>query len=152
MKILSSSEKKNLLKQLKERFGIENLPYLLIRFGKEKIRGHSGNFSREELSLLDRELRIESAGLYLAKIQDNEIRLSLDATHILKNQINKNITTLNKKQSHEWFKGNDILLDKKITPGFKVLQYKDDFIGCGKVTQDGSIIKNFMPKERRVKN
>jgi NOL1/NOP2/fmu family ribosome biogenesis protein len=41
-------------------------------------------------------------------------------------------------------------LDKETTKGFKILKFKDDFIGCGKST--GREIKNFLPKERRIKN
>lgn len=152
MKILSSTDKKKILEKLKQRFGIEKLPYLLLQFGKEKIRGYSGNLSREELSVLDKNVRVENIGLYLAKIHDSEIKLSLDSLHMLKKQISKNIVNLTKHQAESWFKGQDIVLDKEIQKGFVILKYGEDFIGCGKVVGDGTIIKNYMPKERRIKN
>ncbi len=150
MKILSSAEKKKILKILNQQFGINKLPYLLIKFGKEKIRVYSGMFSREELNVLDKNLRIESLGLYLGKFQQQEFRLSLDAIHVLKNQITKNILEINEKQAEFWFKGQDIKLENETPRDFFILKHKEDFIGCGKSI--GFIIKNYMPKERRAKS
>src|SRR3989338_2202936 len=99
MKVLSSSEKKKILEKLKQEFGIENLPFLLIKFGKERVRAYSGSLSRDELQKLDRETRIESAGIYLLHDYGDEIRLSLDALHLLKNQITKNIVELTEQQA-----------------------------------------------------
>jgi NOL1/NOP2/fmu family ribosome biogenesis protein len=148
MKTLSSSDKKGILKQLNEQFGISKIPYLLLQFGKEKIRAYSGNLSREELKILDRELRVESIGLYFIKEQEDGIRLSLDAVHLSKNQITKNILEINNEQAEKWLKGED--LDIKTDKSFKILKNQNDFLGCGKST--GEKITNFVPKERRVKN
>jgi len=147
MKIIHKSEKRKILNQLQERFGISKLPYLLLRFGKEKIRIYSGNLSSQELSLLDNNLRIENIGLYFAKQQIDGIRLTLDGIQIFKSQISKNILELTDKQAEDWFKGQD--LDIKIDNNFKILKHNNEFIGCGKST--GERITNFMPKERRVK-
>lgn len=148
MQILRANEKKRVVEKLNEQFGISKLPYLLLQFGKEKIRLYSGNLSSQELSILDKNLRIESAGLYFAKIQDNEIRLSLDAIHLLNQQITKNILELTDEQAEKWFHGEDlpIATDKN----FKILKNNDDFLGCGKST--GERITNFVPKERRIKS
>ena len=150
MKVLSSSEKKQILEKLKQEFGIENLPFLLIKFGKERVRAFSGSLSRDELQKLDHETRIESAGIYLLHDYGDEIRLSLDALHLLKHEIKKNIVELTKQQAEDWFKGQDIFLEEERTKGFKALKFGEDFIGCGKSI--GKIIKNYMPKERRIKN
>jgi len=147
MKIIKSSEKKKILAQLQEQYGIAKLPYLLLRFGKEKIRLYSGNLSSEELNILDKNLRIENAGLYFSKQHQDKIRLSLDALHLLKNQITKNILELTDKQAEQWFKGEDLQI--QTNRNFKILKNKEDIIGCGKST--GEKITNFMPKERRVK-
>jgi len=148
MKILLSPQKKKILEQLKEQFGIEKLPYLLLRFGKEKLRAYSGNLSIKELNILDANLRIETLGLYFAKEQPEGIRLTLDGLQLLKNQITKNILELTDKQTEEWLKGNDLLIQSE--KNFKILKYGNEFIGCGKST--GEKITNFVPKERRIKN
>lgn len=156
MKILSSSGKKKILEKLEEQYGISSLPHLLIQFGREKVRAYSGSLSKEELNVLDKNLRVESCGLYLLHNYGDEIRLSLDGIHILKEQISKNIIELDNSQEELWFHGKDIELEKdkakETTEGFKILKHKDDFIGCGKLTSESKIIKNFMPKERRIKN
>lgn len=146
MKPLPSSQKKLIVKQLNNQYGITELPYLLLRFGKEKLRLYSGNLSKEELLDLDKNLRIENMGLYFAK-QQGEIRLTLDGLQLLKNQITKNILLINDQQSEQWLKGND--LDIQTDSSFKVLKNNNEFIGCGKST--GQRITNFVPKERRIK-
>jgi NOL1/NOP2/fmu family ribosome biogenesis protein len=148
MKIIYSTAKKRILEKLKEQYGIEKLPYLLLQFGKEKITIFSGSLSSEELRALDRNIRIETAGLYAIKEQKEELRLTLDGTQILKNQITKNVLEINDKQAEEWFRRNDLYI--KTNSAFKILKNKEDFIGSGKST--GDRITNFIPKERRIKD
>ena len=148
MKILLSKQKKKILKQLNEQFGIEKLPYLLLRFGKEKIRLYSGSLAVEELNILDKKIRIETIGLYLAKEQVDGIRLTLDGVQLLKNQITKNILEINDKQAKEWLKGNDLLIESD--NAFKIIKNNNHFLGCGKST--GERITNFIPRERRIKS
>ena len=42
MKILKSLEKKGILNKLNEQYGISKIPYLILKFGKEKLRIYSG--------------------------------------------------------------------------------------------------------------
>lgn len=147
-RFVKSSEKKQILKKLNEQFGIEKLDYLLIESGKQKFRGYTGTLSKEEISELDSLTNIETIGTYLIK-EENDLRLSLDATHLLKNQITKNIIEIDDKQLDQWMRGFDIELEKEITPGVKVIKYKNDFIGCTKT--NGKILFNYVPKERRIK-
>jgi len=148
MKPIKSSEKKKIIKQLNEQYGITELPYLLLQFGKEKIRIYSGNLSKEELITLDKKLKIENIGLYAMKTEREQIRLTLDGIQILKNQITKNILKVNDKQTQEWFRGKELEIESD--NNFKILKNQQDFIGCGKST--GERIINFLPKERRIKD
>ncbi|MDP3027515.1 MAG: hypothetical protein Q8N63_07455 [Nanoarchaeota archaeon] len=148
MKIIYSSEKKKILEKLNEQYGISKLPYLLLKFGEDKIRIYSGSLSNEELNTLAANLRIENIGLYFAKQEKDGIRLTLDGIQVLKEQITKNIFELTDKQAEEWLRGFD--LDVKTGRGFKILKNNNEFLGCGKST--GDRIANFVPKERRVKN
>jgi len=148
MQILRSREKKKILEQLNEQFGIEKIPYLLLRFGKEKIRLYSGSLSSQELSILDKNLRVESAGLYFLKQHPEGLRLSLDSLSLLKEQITKNILDINDEEAEKWLRGFD--LEIKTGRGFKILKNNNEFLGCGKST--GDRITNFVPKERRIKN
>lgn len=151
MEILYKSEKKKIVDKLSY-YGINKVPFLLIRFGKEKIRGYSGDLSIEEIKNIDKSIGIEMMGLYLFHEYETEIRLSLEAAHVFKDQIGKNIILLNDEQAEKWFEGKDIQLTKeqeKENHGFKLLKHNQDFIGCGKLIENR--ILNYMPKERRLK-
>lgn len=145
---IKSSKKKKILQELKEQFGIEKLNYLLIQTGKEKIRAFTGHLSKEEILQLSRLTNIELIGIYLIKREEQQdLRLSLDATHLLKEQITKNIIEINESQLQEWIRGRD--LEIKTNKGNIIIKYESDFIGSGK--SNGEKIFNYIPKERRLK-
>ena len=143
---IKSNEKRRIIEELNEQFGISELPYLLIESGKEKIRAFSGHLSKEEIYQIGNIAKIELIGLYLLK-KEEDYRLSIDATHLLKNQINKNIIEINEEQFQQWIRGKDIEIESQ--KGTLVIKYKEDFIGCGK--SNGEKIFNYVPKDRRLK-
>ena len=150
--ILDKTKKKKIIEKVSY-LGIQKIPYMLIQTGVEKFRIFSGNFSNPEIMKVYYSFPIEGVGLYFGKAAGEDIRLSVDALHILKNQINKNIMEVNNKQEEEWFLGRDIELtdeqrDLKLS-GFVAVKSGEDFIGTGKIHGDGKIISNFLPKERR---
>ncbi|MEK6914406.1 MAG: hypothetical protein AABW83_02035 [Nanoarchaeota archaeon] len=147
MKPINSSEKKRIIEKLNSQFGIENLPYLFLKFGQDKIRIYSGNLSKIELNYLEKNIRIENIGLYFAREQEDGIRLTIDGIQLIKNQIIKNILEINDNEAIEWLKGRD--LEIKTDKSFKIIKNKNEFIGCGKST--GEKITNFIPKERRIR-
>lgn len=162
LEFVFKSEKKKILDKLSY-YGIEELPYLLIVSGKEKVRGYSGSLSNKELMDLHQAIGTQVIGLYLFHdYHENDngggLRLSFDAISALKNQITKNILELNDKQAEEFLKGRDVTLtndeikeleDKSETKGFKILKNQGEFIGTGKLVE-GRIV-NYMPKERRLR-
>jgi len=154
-RFIFKTEKREIL-ELLGHYGITDLPYLLVASGKEKIRGYSGILSTDELIAIDNAIGIELIGAYFFHRYGDNLRLSADAIHLLKDKIKKNILEINDKQAKEWFRGQDILLDKEEqvklkdeSKTFKVIMYKGDLIGTGKLTEDR--IVNYMPKERRQK-
>lgn len=148
MQILVSSEKKKITEKLNEQFGISDIPYLFLQFGKEKIRLYSGSLLKQELNFLDNNLRIEIAGLYFAAVQQDGIRLTLDGSQIIKNQITKNILEIADPEAEKWLRGNDLEIKEEKT--FKIISNNGEILGCGKST--GERITNNVPKERRIKN
>ena len=148
LKFFSKNEKERLIAQLKKQFGIKEIPWKIARFGKERIIVFSGNISEKEIFELDRFARIEGIGVYFGKEQNDEIRLSIEGVHLLKNQITKNIFELDEKQAEQWMMGQELSIttDKK---GFFIMRYKNDFLGTGKISQNK--ISNFIPKGRRLK-
>jgi NOL1/NOP2/fmu family ribosome biogenesis protein len=147
VKFLDSREKKEIVRQLSEIYGIEELGYMLLQIGKEKIRAFSGTLTREEMSKIAREANIEIIGIYLCKIENDGLRLSHDSISILQNKITKNIIEINDEQAKEWMKGNDLAIQAQ--KSYVTIKNRGLIIGCGKST--GERIMNFIPKERRVK-
>lgn len=155
--ILDKTKKRKFTEKV-EYLGIEKIHGLLIRTGTERVRTFSGSLSVDEIIRLYSEMRIEGIGLYLGKEQGDEVRLSLDALHMLKNQITKNVIEISELQEKEWFLGHDIHLSEeqkqeyKEFVGFVAVKAGIDFIGTGKIYSDKSAVSNFLPKERRVRS
>lgn len=148
IKILNQHEKKKIEKKLNEQFGIENIPGLIIKRGEERLFLFSGSFSEKDIEQLEKCAFIERLGIYFAKIIGNEIRLSIEGSQILKDQIKKNIFTLDSKQAEEWMKGRELLI-KTGKHEFLIMKYGEDFLGTGKASEEK--IGNFIPKNRRLR-
>lgn len=148
LKFFSKQEKEKLVRQLKEQFGIKEIPWKLAKFGKERIIIFSGEISEKEIFNLDNFARIEGIGVYFAKEQNDGIRPSIEGVHLLQEQITKNIFEMDEKQVEQWMMGQElnIATGKK---GFFIMKYKNDFLGTGKVSENK--ITNFIPKNRRLK-
>jgi len=145
---IKSKEKEKILEELNKQFGINEIPFMLIRGGNEKIRGFSGNLTREQLDKLSQLLRIELIGIYLIKNEhENDFRPSMDGIHLLKSQITKNIIEIDDEQFKSWIRGND--LEIKVQKGTFIISYKGDLIGSGK--SNGERIFNYVPKDRRLR-
>jgi NOL1/NOP2/fmu family ribosome biogenesis protein len=153
---VNKMEKEKLIDEL-GRFGIKEIPFLLIRSSVDRIRAYSGNLDADSLARLAEKVYVETIGLYFARLDGKDLRLSLDALHLLKEQITDNIIELDDEQFEEYIKGRDIELnagqkDKFADKlGYFVLRYKDDLIGMAKIIS-GKFIKNYLPKERRRKS
>jgi NOL1/NOP2/fmu family ribosome biogenesis protein len=150
LKFFDEKEKEKLVQQLKNQFGITELPWEIAKLGKERIILFSGDMSEKELLKFDFLARIEGVGLYFAKIDENtkDIRLSIEGANLLKDQITKNIFEMDEKQAEQWMLGQElnITTGKK---GFFIMKFKEDILGTGKISENK--ISNFVPKSRRLK-
>lgn len=149
LKILNKNEKAEITNKLNKQFGIMKIPGEIVKRGAERLFLFNGNFNWKQIKKLERTVPVERIGVYFAKIVRNEIRLSIEGTQILKNQIKKNVFELNKEQVEQWMKGQELNIQtgKK---GFLVMKYKNDFLGCGKASEKK--ISNFIPKSRRLRD
>lgn len=153
IKILNKSEKRKIENKLGERFGIKKIPGFLAQFGKERLYIFTGNISPKEIIEISDATRIERIGVYFAKIVPGEedlIRLSIEGSQILQDQITKNVFELNDIQAQKWMEGKslDIQLGEE-RKGFLVMRHGSDFLGAGKASIKK--IGNFIPKNRRLK-
>lgn len=164
LQILDKTKKKKIINEISS-FGIKNIDNLLIKTGNKRIRTFSGNLLKQEIYDLWRIVSIEGIGLYFAKEIENkktkekEIRLSIDALHLLKDQIKNKIININKEQEKDWFLGKDIELTKQqkqkhpFPKSFVIIKSIEskDILGTGKTSQNLEIVYNYLPKERRRK-
>jgi NOL1/NOP2/fmu family ribosome biogenesis protein len=159
--ILDSTKKKNFLSGISY-LGDFKTNLLFISSGKETLRAYSGHLTVGDISKIWRHFPVEGLGLYFGKqLTDRhgrrEARIGLDALHLMKNQISRNIVELNEEQAAKWFRGNNIELTAeqkeqyKEIKDFVAVKYKEDFVGTGKLTNQG-ILLSFLPKERRIRN
>ncbi len=149
LKILNKNEKQEIIRKLKLQFGITDISGTFLKSGTERLFLFQGEYSHKKIKNIDNSrMGLERIGIYFAKFQNNEIRLSIEATHILKDQIKKNIFELNKEQVQQWMSGQELNIqtNKKT---FLVMKHKEDFLGCGKASEHK--ISNFIPKSRRLK-
>lgn len=144
---LNSQEKKKVLAELEEIYGITELNYLMFETGKKKIRGFSGSLTKEELIELSKITNIELIGMYLVSKKDESPRINFDAISLLREQITKRIIEIDLEQLNKWIRGQD--LDVAVESGVVVLKYGGDLVGLGK--SNGEKIFNYVPKERKVK-
>ncbi len=146
VRFLNPGERKKLLIELRERFGIENLPYLFLETGKQKIRAFSGSLSKEELVTLGAVTRIEIIGVYFAR-RDLGLRLSFDATQLLQKEIKERIIELTDADLELWMRGQQ--LETELEEGVYVVRHAPDFLGCA--YSSGKKLFNYVPKERQIR-
>ncbi len=179
--VLNSRDKKEILELISNRFGCdtkelkEKLEDLAMIRTNTRIYVVSRNISI--LDLKDKKNRIERFGVYFATIEEklnkeSRIRLSIEGSQLIIPLVKKNIIFLNKEQTTSWFLGEDFFVDEEqvkafeSTPGFVIVCYSNmsltHTLGCGLLklqnleTQSKNknkryIIKNYVPKERRVR-
>ncbi|MEM3373672.1 MAG: hypothetical protein QXE31_00475 [Candidatus Woesearchaeota archaeon] len=147
LRILNSKEKKELLNKIKEQFdsNLSDLDqYIFLINPKNKIFIISNDFSKIDI----KELRINSLGLYLGEIYNNELRLSIEGSQIIGKSAKKNILELNNELAEQWLKGLDIDLNQDYKNSFYLIKNNNNFIGCGKIINKK--LFNYVPKERRI--
>ncbi len=150
IEFLKSKEKRDIIEKVNEIFGISKINYILIGTGREKIRGFSGSMSREQIERLSEKVRVEIIGGYLFKEEKNdEIRLSLDATHIFSQEIKKSVFEISEKELQAWIRGEDLEIKSDKIPGLYAVRCGKDFLGCGR--WNGGKLFNYLPKERRIR-
>ncbi len=149
LKILEGKEKREILESLEEQFGIKNVPGILLKRGRERIFLYEGSVDEESLRKLEKITFVERAGIYLGKLEDAGMRLSIEGSQILKKEITKNIVELNFEEMQTWMMGHELLKKTGIND-FVIMKYSTDMLGTGKASEEK--ITNFIPKSRRLRD
>lgn len=151
LKILNKNETEEIFQKLETQFGIKKIPGILLMKGKERIFLFQGEANEKEIKKFDLIANIERAGIYIGKIFEptDEIRLSIEGTQIFKDQITKKIFEIKSQKDYEtWMNGQELQIKTGLR-GIIVIKYNDEFLGCGKASEEK--IGNFIPKNRRLK-
>ena len=153
VKILNSKEAKELISLINSRFGssFRTACGFLMTNNKRVF------LINKEISLLNtKNLIMSRIGLYFVRIEEkftnNRVRLSIEGAQLVGKTATENVVEIDKEEVKAWFSGEDLTLKnipKNVTPGFVILKYNNNFLGCG-LLKDNKI-KNYVPKERRVK-
>ncbi len=153
VEILDNTKKKKIVSIVEEDYGINNIPFLLIKTSKDKIRGYSGDLSREEITDIAKSLNVELVGTQLFTLVDNDnhARLNFDVMNlpVLKTQISKNILNINEVQLKELLSGKNLEVSSPFNSPFIPLKLNNDFFGIAK--NRGDFLQNYLPKEKRMK-
>ena len=86
--------------------------------------------------------------MYFGFEEKNGFRLSLEGAQIIGPHAKKQVLELNEEQLKEWFNGQN-LKTESIDKGFTLLKRKNDYVGCGFMSN--GIVYNFIPKNRRLR-
>ncbi len=143
LKVLNSKEKRGVLELIKEFKADIKLDYIFLKNNEGKIFLLSNDFSK----INTERLRINNLGLYFGKIENNEIRLTIEGSQIVGPK-SKKAVELDEKQVNSWISGGDIKISNEEGSYFVILKHKNDYLGCGRFKN--GIILNFIPKERRI--
>ena len=149
--IMNEKDKKELLGKLKEQYGVKQIPGTFLSRGSDRIFFFSGEGGGDGVKKVEKEIVVERAGVYFGKVDEKtqKIRLSIEGSHILRDQITKNIYELSNKEDFErWMEGQDLFISTG-NREFLIIKYKENFLGTGK-SSEGKI-SNYIPKNRRLK-
>lgn len=82
----------------------------MIMIGKEKVFLFSGSFNVKQIKKLESSVPIERIGAYFAKIDERtkDIRLSIEGSQILGDQVKKNIFEIPDDLVENWMKGQEL--------------------------------------------
>ena len=150
LKILNKNEKAEIENQLKEQFGIKEIKGMLVKRGEDRIFIFQGSFNEKAIRRMENlRIPLERVGIYFARKINDQLRLSIEGVHLLKDQITKNIYELDEKLAEEWMMGQDLQIETGKRE-LLIMKYKDDLLGCGKASE--SKIGNYVPKSRRLKS
>ncbi len=142
---MASRELKVFFKMIEQQYG--KIPTLFDKAafirGKEKI--HIVTRDIEKIDL--KNLRINSIGLYIAEVKNEQLRLSIEGSQLIGPSATKNVCEIDDEQIKKWFKGEDIKVNEEYE-GFVILKHNNDYVGSGKY-KEGHIL-NFVPKARRL--
>jgi NOL1/NOP2/fmu family ribosome biogenesis protein len=152
---LNTREKKKIINELKELYGfLGEIEGALLLSSKQKLY-----LVTKDLALIEKkeeqELRIDSAGLYIGRIEADGIRLSIEGSQLIGPHSDKHVLEIDEEHLEHWVKGEDFMLSEseqeKISneEGFFIIKFGNDYMGCAQIKKGN--VRSLVSKERRLK-
>jgi NOL1/NOP2/fmu family ribosome biogenesis protein len=91
------------------------------------------------------DVREKRKGIYFGTLERNGLRLSIEGSFIIGKIAGKGILNVDDKAAMKWLRGEDI---EAGVEGYWIVKWGEYFLGCG--FGDGRILRNYVPKERRI--
>lgn len=147
MRLLTSAERRYLIKRLEDQHGVEDAfdDLVLIRTGQGRIRATT----KETYEVACRLRRVQQVGLYVAKMVKGDVILSIEGSQLLGAAITKNIIELSEEEAEEWMKAAPIERSEKIESRYVIARCGGFYLGSGRVSRDGKIYPQ-VAKWRRI--
>lgn len=144
---LNSKELKKIKKILLEQYSIkEKLDYVFYITQNNDL--YIINNAMREINI--EKLRINTIGIYVGELKDDELRLSIEGSQIIGKLAKKNIYEIDSKLARMWMYGLDIPCKENYGKTLVIIKNKEngDFLGSGRY-KEGKIL-NHVPKGRRI--
>ncbi|MEM0328967.1 MAG: hypothetical protein QXW02_01105 [Nitrososphaerota archaeon] len=147
MRMLTSAERKHLVRRLMDQHGVEDAfeSLILIRSGQGRIRAAT----KEAYEVACRLRKVQQVGLYVAKIVKGDVVLSIEGSQLLGSAITRNVVELSEEEAEEWMKAAPIQKSGKFEGRYVVARCGDFYLGSGRVSRDGRIYPQ-VAKWRRI--
>ncbi len=133
--------KERIAKLLERQFGVDRKEFLSLGLEFEE-RGKKRIYAFKNCGI---EVSTYHYGLYFGTIEKEGIRLSIEGSFIVGRLAKKNVIEVDDETAKKWMSGEDLVLPVR---GYVILKWRKFFLGCGK--GNGKIVKNYVPKERRI--
>lgn len=147
MRMLTSAERKYLMRRLMDQHGVEDAfeDLILIQSGRGRIRATT----RETYEVACRLRRVQQVGLYVVKMVKGDAVLSIEGSQLLGNAIIRNIVELSEEEAGGWMRAAPIQKSGKLEGRYVVARCGDFYLGSGRVSRDGKIYPQ-VAKWRRI--
>lgn len=146
LQILNSKQIKQIEKLLNNQFDCNySFDYIVMQNKDKKIYLMNKDYSK----IADKEIRINSLGMYFGQVKENELRLTIEGSQVIGPLAKKRVLEIDDSQVQKWMRGYDI---EVLSPeaGFFIVKHKKDYLGSGKL-KNGNLL-NHIPKIRRIQS
>ena len=127
---------------LKKQFGIDKEDFYKLELEFEE-RGKHRIYAYKKCDI---NVEFYHYGVYFGTLEKDGLRLSIEGSDIIGRIAKKGVIEIDDERAIRWLKGEDIEANVK---GYAIVKWGNYFLGCGK--GNGKILRNYVPKERRLK-